>query len=295
MLLIKNRLVTKFLTVFTVLSLFFSFGLFFSGIISDNKVESVVIDYEPIHSFSSPDSLYYGTNNFVYGNYFKIGGLTNFILVDFLSFSQADSLTFQELLGSQMSGITYDGFLNYDCLEILVENNMLIYGLDLFSNDYNVLAYNGFSFDLSLFDSSSTSFYVGVFYDGTEFNSFQDMWDYALDKEIIYSDVASFYFESYIDFDNSYFVIPLDSAYELGLAIRQGNAIVDVITSTFLTLGLGILTFIKDGFTTLFLEVDGSGITTGLSDFGVFSFVLMGISLVMGLTYVIYNFVKRKR
>ena len=71
--------------------------------------------------------------------------------------------------------------------------------------------------------------------------------------------------------------------------------IIDAITSVFTDLGTAILTFIKDGFTTLFLEVDGSGTITGLSNFGAFSFVLMGISLVMGLTYVIFNLVKRHR
>lgn len=67
------------------------------------------------------------------------------------------------------------------------------------------------------------------------------------------------------------------------------------ITSIFTTLGNAILNFIKEGFTTLFLEVGETGTVEGLSTFGVFSFVLMGISLVMGLTYVIYNLVKRHR
>lgn len=69
--------------------------------------------------------------------------------------------------------------------------------------------------------------------------------------------------------------------------------LVTAITSTFTTLGTAIFTFLKDGFVTLFLEVN-EGTITGVSEFGIFSFVIMGISLCLGLTYFIVNLVRRK-
>lgn len=72
-----------------------------------------------------------------------------------------------------------------------------------------------------------------------------------------------------------------------------GN-IVTAITTTFTDLGNAIFTMLKNGFTTLFLEVDGQGAVTGVSNFGIFGFVLMGISLCLGLTYFIVNLVRRK-
>ena len=71
--------------------------------------------------------------------------------------------------------------------------------------------------------------------------------------------------------------------------------IVQAITSTFTVLGNSIFTMLKDGFTTLFLEVDSTThAVTGVSNFGIFSFVLMGIALCLGLTYFITNLVRRK-
>lgn len=71
--------------------------------------------------------------------------------------------------------------------------------------------------------------------------------------------------------------------------------ITTAITSTFTALGNGIIEFITSGFTKLFFVVDGtSGEITGVSNFGIFGFVLMGISLVLGLTYFIVNLVRRK-
>lgn len=74
--------------------------------------------------------------------------------------------------------------------------------------------------------------------------------------------------------------------------------LVEAITSVFTNLGTAILTFLKEGFTTLFLEsttVEGVTTVTGLSNLGIFTFVTMGISMVIGLTYVIFNLVKRHR
>lgn len=70
--------------------------------------------------------------------------------------------------------------------------------------------------------------------------------------------------------------------------------IINAITSTFTNIGTAIFNFLKDGFVTLFLETDAQGAVTGVSEFGIFGFVLMGLSLVLGLTYFITNLVRRK-
>ena len=71
--------------------------------------------------------------------------------------------------------------------------------------------------------------------------------------------------------------------------------LVTAITSTFTTLGNAIFTFLKDGFVTLFLNVNSStNAIEGVSEFGIFSFVIMGIGLCLGLTYFIVNLVRRK-
>lgn len=70
--------------------------------------------------------------------------------------------------------------------------------------------------------------------------------------------------------------------------------IINAITQAFTNLGTAVFNFLKDGFTTLFLETDAQGAVTGVSTFGIFGFVLMGISLVLGLTYFITNLVRRK-
>ena len=70
--------------------------------------------------------------------------------------------------------------------------------------------------------------------------------------------------------------------------------IIDAITQTFTDLGEAVFNFLKTGFTTLFLEVDAQGAVTGVSNFGIFGFGIMGISLVLGLTYFIVNLVRRK-
>lgn len=70
--------------------------------------------------------------------------------------------------------------------------------------------------------------------------------------------------------------------------------IVEAITSVFTGMGTAIFNLLKDGFTTLFLETGENGAITGVSNFGIFGFVLMGLSLVLGLTYFIVNLVRRK-
>lgn len=69
------------------------------------------------------------------------------------------------------------------------------------------------------------------------------------------------------------------------------------IGQAFTNLGSQVLTFLKDGFVTLFLETtvsDGVTTITGISPFGIFGFVLIGISLVLGLTKFITSMVRRK-
>lgn len=71
--------------------------------------------------------------------------------------------------------------------------------------------------------------------------------------------------------------------------------IIDAITSAFTNLSTAVFECLSNGFTTLFLTTDSStGAVTGVSNFGIFSFVLMGISLTLGLTYFIVNLVRRK-
>lgn len=70
--------------------------------------------------------------------------------------------------------------------------------------------------------------------------------------------------------------------------------ITDAITSTFTALGNGIIGFVKDGFTNLFFDLNSSGEVIGLSHFTIFGFVIMGISVVMGLTYFVVNLIRRK-
>lgn len=70
--------------------------------------------------------------------------------------------------------------------------------------------------------------------------------------------------------------------------------IIDAITEAFTELSTAVFNCLSNGFTTLFLTTDAQGAVTGVSNFGIFSFVLMGISLTLGLTYFIVNLVRRK-
>ena len=70
--------------------------------------------------------------------------------------------------------------------------------------------------------------------------------------------------------------------------------IIDAITEAFTELSTAVFNCLSNGFTSLFLTTDTQGAVTGVSNFGIFSFVLMGISLTLGLTYFIVNLVRRK-
>lgn len=72
------------------------------------------------------------------------------------------------------------------------------------------------------------------------------------------------------------------------------SQLVTAITSTFTTLSTAVFNMLKNGFTTLFLETSSAGEITGVSTFGIFSFILIGISLCLGMTYFIVNMVRRK-
>ena len=69
--------------------------------------------------------------------------------------------------------------------------------------------------------------------------------------------------------------------------------LIDNITGTFTDLGTAVFNFLKNGFMTLFLEVS-EGAVTGVSAFGIFAFVIIGISLTLGLTKYITSMVRRK-
>ena len=68
------------------------------------------------------------------------------------------------------------------------------------------------------------------------------------------------------------------------------QGIIDALKSTFTDLGTAILAFLKSGFETIFLN-DGK---TGLSNLGTFLFVMLSISLTVGLTRWITSLVRRK-
>lgn len=70
--------------------------------------------------------------------------------------------------------------------------------------------------------------------------------------------------------------------------------IVEALTDTFTSLGTAVFTFLKDGFMTLFFDIGTDGAISGVSNFGIFTFVMLGISLCLGLTYFITNLVRRK-
>ena len=70
--------------------------------------------------------------------------------------------------------------------------------------------------------------------------------------------------------------------------------IVSAITTPLTSLISAVLGALKDGFTTLFFDKTAEGAIEGISNFGIFAFVLMGISLALGLTYYITNLVRKK-
>lgn len=77
------------------------------------------------------------------------------------------------------------------------------------------------------------------------------------------------------------------------------QAILEAITGAFTTLGSAVIGFLKRGFVQLFCEytgdLDGSYTITGASPIAYYVFIIMGISLVLGLTYYLVNMLRRSR
>lgn len=74
--------------------------------------------------------------------------------------------------------------------------------------------------------------------------------------------------------------------------------IVEAITGAFTTLGTAVINLIKTGFIQLFTEyTESNGVYTisGISAFGYFVFILMGLSLCLGLVYFLVNMVRRSK
>lgn len=72
---------------------------------------------------------------------------------------------------------------------------------------------------------------------------------------------------------------------------------IQAILVAFERLGTAILNFIKDGFITLFLEtteVEGVQTISGVSSLGLFMFFLVGVSLVIGLTTLIFRIMRNR-
>lgn len=72
---------------------------------------------------------------------------------------------------------------------------------------------------------------------------------------------------------------------------------IEAILVAFTDLGTAILNFIKNGFITLFLEtslVDGVQTITGVAPLGLFMFFLVGVSLVIGLTTLIFRIMRNR-
>lgn len=77
-------------------------------------------------------------------------------------------------------------------------------------------------------------------------------------------------------------------------AIDWITQLISGITQGMKGVGEAIINFLTSGFTLLFLTTNTEGSVTGVSNFGIFAFVLMGISLVMGLSYFLVNLIRRK-
>jgi hypothetical protein len=78
------------------------------------------------------------------------------------------------------------------------------------------------------------------------------------------------------------------------MALTWVSDITGALTSSFTELTTSIMEAINNGFTKLFLVTDTAGAVTGVSDFGKFTFVCLGISLAIGLTKFVTSLVRRK-
>ena len=69
---------------------------------------------------------------------------------------------------------------------------------------------------------------------------------------------------------------------------------ISAILSPFTKVVPAVMGAITNGFTSLFLVVNDSGNVTGVSNFGYFVGLILGISLVLGLTKFVTSFARRK-
>lgn len=68
------------------------------------------------------------------------------------------------------------------------------------------------------------------------------------------------------------------------------DGIIGSLTKPIVSLGNGILTFVKNGFKSIFLDENNA-----VSSFGVFTFTMLGLSLCIGLTTVVTKIVRKKK
>ena len=87
-------------------------------------------------------------------------------------------------------------------------------------------------------------------------------------------------------------ILSILSVWFLAAASWLGD-LIESIGVAFTDLGDLILTFIKEGFTLLFLEVN-NGTITGPSNLAIFMFFLIGIALVIGLTTLIFRIMRNR-
>lgn len=70
--------------------------------------------------------------------------------------------------------------------------------------------------------------------------------------------------------------------------------LISAILVAFTNLGTAILNFIRDGFVELFLKTTEQGQITGPTELAIFMFFLIGVSLVIGLTTLIFRLMRNK-
>lgn len=69
--------------------------------------------------------------------------------------------------------------------------------------------------------------------------------------------------------------------------------IVSILVGAIQNLGSGIATGVNSFAKSLLMEVDSTGAITGLSSFGAVVAIFAGISLAVGITTLIFNFIKK--
>lgn len=70
--------------------------------------------------------------------------------------------------------------------------------------------------------------------------------------------------------------------------------LVNAITSSLTGIGSALTEFLNTTLTGLFLKTGESGAITGVSNFGIVTFVFFGVSLALSMVYFIVNLCRRK-